>query len=177
MTGPQNAGPIFPPGRPVCHVWALLFQVLASWQWSNCLHAQAPPSQEVLRINMDETSIRLYQDAGKGLLVARACRQRHTPRGLVQKVTRSKLRAALTHAALLCDDPEAQRALPQLLIAGEASMTAAQEDTVRSVLPRHVVLLRMKKGWMNADVMCWLAEHIHASLRAWRDTHVINLHG
>ena len=52
-------------------------------------------------------------------------------------------------------------------------MTAEQEDTVRSVLPRHAVLLRMKKGWMNADVMCWLAEHIHASLRAWRDTHVI----
>ena len=58
-------------------------QVLASWLWSNCLHAQAPPSQEVLRINMGETSIRLYQDAGKGLLVARACRQRRTPRGLV----------------------------------------------------------------------------------------------
>ncbi len=26
---------------------------------------------------------------------------------------------------------------------------------------------------MNVDVMCWLAEQIHASLRAWEDTHVI----
>ena len=95
---------------------------------------------------MDETSYKLYQDAGKGLLVARACRQRPTPRGLVQSVTRSKLRAAMTHAALLCDDPDAQRVLPHLLIAGEASMTAEQEDTVRPVLPRHTVLLRMKKG-------------------------------
>ena len=137
------------------------------------MHAQVPPDRKVLRINMDETSVKLYQDAGKGMLVARACRLRRTPRSLVQNVSRKKLRSAMTHAALLCDDPEAQRALPQLLIAGEASMTAEQEQLVRSVLPEHIVLLRIKKGWMNADVMCWLAQQVQLSLRAWESTHAV----
>ena len=110
---------------------------------------------------------------GQGLLVARACRQRHTPRGLVQNVSRGKQRAAMTHAALLCDDPAAQRALPQLLIAGEASMTAAQEREVRAILPAHTMLIRQKKGWINTDIMCWLAQQVQVSLRAWQDTHTI----
>ena len=93
---------------------------------------------------MDETSVRLYEDAGKGVIVARACRQRRTPRGLVQSVTRGKLRKAMTHAALLCDDPKAQRALPQLLIVGEAYVTPEEERAVPTTLPRHTVLLRQK---------------------------------
>ena len=44
---------------------------------------------------------------------------------------------------------------------------------MRATLPRHTVLLRQKKGWMNADVMCWLAHAVQASLLAWRATHDI----
>ena len=98
----------------------------AVWQWSNLLHVHAPVGKRVLHINMDETSVKLYQDAGKGMLVARARRLRRTPKSLVQNVSRRQLRAALTHAAFICDDPTVQPLLPQVLIAGEASMTAAQ---------------------------------------------------
>ena len=91
----------------------------------------------------------------------------------MQPVARGKLRMAMTHAALVCDDPGAQRALPQLLIVGEAYMAREEERAVRTTLPRRTVLLRQKKGWMNADVMCWLAHQVQASLRAWQATHDI----
>ena len=82
---------------------------------------------------MDETSVKLYQDAGKGMLVARARRLRRTPKSLVQNVSRRQLRAALTHAAFICDDPAVQPLLPQVLIAGEASMTAAHAAELETV--------------------------------------------
>ena len=44
----------------------LVFRLWRRGMGSNCLHAQVPPRRRVLRINMDETAVKLYQDAGRG---------------------------------------------------------------------------------------------------------------
>ena len=52
-------------------------------------------------------------------------------------------------------------------------MSAEVEREVRASLPPHVLLLRLKKAWMNADVMCWLAAKLRESLVEWMETHTI----
>lgn len=42
-----------------------------SWQWNNLLHAHAPEGQQRLRINMDETSVRMYQQGALAWLLGR----------------------------------------------------------------------------------------------------------
>ena len=41
-------------------------QATAVWNWANFLHARIPPHERAVAVNMDETSIRLYQKPGKG---------------------------------------------------------------------------------------------------------------
>ena len=55
----------------------------------------------------------LFQGGGRGNIFvekgARAC----------QNVSRDKTRKTITHIAFICDDPDIQRALPQVLVANE----------------------------------------------------------
>ena len=48
-----------------------IYEAAAVWQWWNFLLAQVPGGKAALRINMDETSICLYQGASKGTIIAR----------------------------------------------------------------------------------------------------------
>ena len=41
-------------------------QAAAAWQWFKYAAAQAPTGSTVLRINLDETSVKLFQGDGKG---------------------------------------------------------------------------------------------------------------
>ena len=42
----------------------------ASWQWFNWSSAQLPAGKTALRLNMDETTLRLFYDAAKGVIAS-----------------------------------------------------------------------------------------------------------
>ena len=139
-------------------------QVATSWQWCNMLHDNSPAGMRPLRVNMDETSVCMYQSGGVGLVSRRARRLLRSARPLAQNISRGQLRACLTHAALLCDDRTVQHHLPQMFIAGKSSMTQQQADAVRRAITPPLELLLLDKGWMNTTVMCLLAKRIRESL-------------
>ena len=70
----------------------------------------APAGKEVIRLNMDETSVSFFYGHGKGNMVvsSRPFRSRDVP---VQHATKKALRGAMTHVAFLCDKQEFQKAL------------------------------------------------------------------
>ena len=113
---------------------------------------------------MDETSVRMYQTGRIGLVAGAPWKTLRGPRPIAQAVTKGQQRAALTHVALLCDNASVQGVLPQLLLAGSGSMTQAQAEAVRRALRGPLELHVLKKGWVNTDVMCYLAGRIRASL-------------
>ena len=72
------------------------------WQWFNFAASRVPPLKEPLRINLDETSVCLYQGDAKGTVMRSKTRQRGCD-GSAQRVGRKKRRTCLTHIAFICD--------------------------------------------------------------------------
>ena len=127
------------------------------WQWFNFLKEQVPGGKAVLRINMDETSVCLFQGSSKGTVVVRKRKirdQAHhgaaAPLEPVQKVSRSTRRTCMTHVAFVCDRPDIQPLLPQVVIGNEHTFPAAAFAGLVGSAPKNVHLVRQKSAWNNS---------------------------
>ena len=104
-------------------------QAAAVWQWWSFLKAQVPAGKTFLRVNVDETSVCLFQGTAKGTVMARKRKFNDAtasdgPREPAQKVNRNTRKTCLTHVALVCDRPDIQPLLPQVAIGNEHTFTA-----------------------------------------------------
>jgi hypothetical protein len=115
-----------------------------------------PAGKRILRINLDETAICLFQGDAKGNVFLSK-----TDPAAVQNIPLGQRRTYLTHVAFICDDPDVQVALPQVIIANEHTVKARDLAALRSACPPHVELLREKSAWVNAPILGrivrWLA--------------------
>ena len=83
-----------------------------AWQWWNYYRSIIPSPKLPLRLNLDETSVCMYQGDVEGNIMVSKKRARE----IVQQVPHAKRRCRMTHVGLICDRPEIQRLLPQVLI-------------------------------------------------------------
>ena len=88
-----------------------------------------PGNKQLLRINLDETSVCLFQGSGKGNVFVGKKRR------LVQFVQTRKRRCYFTHVAVICDNSELQPLLPQVLIGNERTFLAASMNGLRAGKP------------------------------------------
>jgi hypothetical protein len=126
-------------------------QAAALWQWSNFLHDQVEAGKRIVRINIDETSIRLHPDTGKGCLTASTRglkRQLVTP---IRHVPKGSLRGSFSHVGIICDDPELQRKLPQFVYVPTAQITEASFTELGEKVIECMQLRRCKNSWMTVD--------------------------
>ena len=119
-------------------------QARASWQWYNYSATQVPESKALLRVNMDETAICLFQGGGKGNVFVSKRDQT-----AVQNVPRGRTRTYLTHVAFVCDVPTLQARLPQVLIANTRTLRAADHAALAASLPPNFRLMRRNSAWTN----------------------------
>ena len=136
------------------------------WTWSNFLHAQVPDSLAPLRVNFDETAIRYFQDSRKGFLTVEAQREKRSARSLTQQVSRSDTRAMMSLATFICDDPEVQPLLPQVLLVNKRLLTEAETAAAAPVLPQGVHLWRGISAWTTSAIMVRLLTLLHRCLGA-----------
>jgi hypothetical protein len=129
------------------------FQARAVWQWSNFLHSHEAPAKRALHINYDETCIRLHQHPGRGFLVDVARAAKKTARSLTHEETKSQLRGSITHVAMICDDADVQKLLPQFVLIANHLMSAEQCTVLRDSAPSWIKYMRAKSSWMNSTVM------------------------
>ena len=101
-------------------------------------------------LNSDETSVLVVFMHGKGNIVATQGRQawRTIPR---QRQSRLNVRMFFTHVAIICNKPEIQPLLPQVIFVEAKSITESEWTDVTSNLPRNVYIKRMPKGWNNTQ--------------------------
>ena len=122
----------------------LVAKARAVWHWFNHCCSRIPAGQTLLRINVDQTAICLFQGNVRGNIFLSS---RHTMR---QNIAHAVTRTFLTHVAFICDNKEIQTILPQVLIANERTLTLVELEQLRRTLPPNVKLLRQKSAWMNA---------------------------
>ena len=107
----------------------------------------------MLRLNLDETSVKLIAPCAQGHIV----RQRqHSESKLRHPATRRQLRTSLTFVATICDDTSIQPVLPQIILGSEKVLTLSMLRSVRPSLQSNVALLRSKNGWMTAGLLVHL---------------------
>ena len=141
-------------------------EAYAAWQWCNCAARCAAPGLTLLRINLDETSVCLFQGSSKGAVRCSKRRQDSRPEP-VQRVARSKKRACLTHVALLCDGADLQPLLPQFIVGNERTFLVRDREALRAACPSNVHLVRQKSAWNNIALCARIVKMLGAALRAY----------
>ena len=135
-------------------------------QWFAWLRRQCAAEKMILRLNLDETSIKLFLPCGRGHIVRLEAGE---GRRLKQPASRNQMRSSLTFVAIICDDPSIQTELPQIILGSERALTHGVLRQLRPGLRDNVILLRAKNGWMTAGLMARLMTMLGQKLMPFRD--------
>lgn len=139
----------------------------ACWQWWNYLHAQAPDGKSVLRINLDETAICLFEGDVKGTVFAT---KRRPCDGPVHGVSRGKRRTYMTHVALVCDRSDIQPLLPQTIVGNERTFLVRSMAALRAACPANFRVIRQRSAWNNEVLCVMIIRLLAAALAPYKDT-------
>jgi hypothetical protein len=169
--GPKSGSP-FSRKSLICEKFG---QAIGVWRWSNFLHSQLAAGKKALHVNLDETGIRMHQVAGKGMLVNAAILEKRKAASLTQDVSKAMLRGSFTHVTVICDDGEAQKLLPQILIVNKHMVTEQQQRTLSATMPGNILLLRLHTAWMTSELMIRVLLVLKKSLAPFMETHQIFL--
>jgi hypothetical protein len=135
------------------------------WKWWNYCSAEASKSgNRVLTVNMDETALCLFQGASAGNLFIRKSER------TMQSVPRSARRTFLTHAAFVCDDPEMQPLMPQVVLVNERTVNKRQWHSLQRACPPGVRLMRQKSAWVNSELCARMVRWLAAAVAPFADT-------
>ena len=133
------------------------------WQWFHFLQGQVPPDRPVLRLNLDETSVRFWYEPRQGLRRPRG----QIPRaGFARKASRAQLRKALSHIAILCDDLSLQPHVPQVLLVNDRTVSAEFYRRWTSLPGTNAKLWRGKSAWINDKVFAKIVRELGKVLRS-----------
>ena len=100
-----------------------------------------------MRINLDETALCLFQNDKKGNVFVRK------GHNAMQKASLAARRAYITHVALVCDDAQVQKVLPQIVICNERTLPKKMHAALQEKLGENFILLRCPSAWINTDLM------------------------
>ena len=130
------------------------------WQLWNYVEAAAPPDKRILRINLDETSVCLHQQSPRGTL----CVSRKVANGLSRNVPRAHRRCYFSVVAIICDDVDVQRVLPQFLIGSCSTLKQGDVKELRSVVSPNLRIVRQKSAWNDQRLMVEILRDVRACL-------------
>ena len=119
-------------------------------------------------MNLDETGIPMFMGDSVGniqRLIASATSTEPGNKPPTQSATRSQLRGQATHVALICDNEEVQRLLPQVVVGDHSLLTVTTRTRILEDVPSNVTLLRLKSRWMDAPLMQGILRAVARVLR------------
>ena len=146
-------------------------EAIAAWQWNNFLESRAPWNKKIVHINLDETSCRLCGETNKGAV---AIGQNGSRKDALQGEHRASLsarRAAVTLVAIVCDDTEIQKELPQVVIGSDKVVLQTVSHTLNADPVGRVYCLRQKTAWLDSSRMSTIIKLLGKSLEKFRSTH------
>ena len=138
-------------------------QANAVWSWYNYVESRVGDGQQILRLNLDETSISLFQGPGKGnVFVPSHKKCKHN-------VSLQQRRACLTRVAIICDDSSIQTKLPQYVVGNTHIFKARSFEELCARAPANVFLVRQKSSWNNSGLCCNIIKQLGIALAPYAD--------
>ena len=134
------------------------------WKWSNYLHSKVPVTKKPLCVNIDESSIKLDQDVRYGHVTASA-RKLAKGKMLRRQIPKGMTRTAYSLVAVICDDAEIQKSLPQFIVVNKKSCTEAVYKALLDIVPANLKLWRRDSAWMNTLLVCQVVREISKALK------------
>ena len=117
------------------------------------MQSRDPPERERVLINVDETNVRLVPEEGRGYVSKRAYRLFVEGVPVGRRASLSALISTITHVAAICDKPDFQKLLPQVVLVGENPVTEARFAALRLTSPESAHIWRYQAGWMASAIM------------------------
>ena len=142
------------------------------WKWSNYLHSKVPQTKKPLSVNIDEPSIKLDQDLKHGHVAesARTLAKGHMLRRSIPKGIR---RTAYSLVAVICDDAEIQKCLPQFIVVNKMSCTKAVYKALLDTVPATLKLWRRDSAWLDTKTVCQVVRVVAKALNKYQTTHQV----
>lgn len=137
-------------------------QVWAFWKTAAYIMEKHSP-QEVVFLNLDETSISFCPFSGQGCVVGKQD-WRTYPRGPHMQVRKDRQRGAWTYLAVICDNPTIQAVLPHFLIASKATMPKYVLKGFGALPKTNLRILRLKSSWTTSSSMKLVLGALKAAL-------------
>jgi hypothetical protein len=134
----------------------------------NHVHSQAASTHKrILRVSVDETCISLgYGDKAGHVKIG----QNEGP-VLVAKV--APTRGMMSNITFICDDPEVQIHLPQIIVGNESLLPKSALDKLSGELPTNVYLCREKSSWISAAMFAVAVRWLARALSHLKDSHMV----
>ena len=108
--------------------------------------------KSVVRLNLDETSVAVFQKPLQGVVMKTGKRTRQgTPSRM--GVRRDSTRQNLTYVAIISDDVELNDQLPQFIIGDRRTFTMGRYPAYFAAAPRNVYLLQADTAWNTWRIM------------------------
>lgn len=145
-------------------------QVFATWQWYRFARGQMSGAKKIVTINLDETAICSFLAAPGYMLTSRSATGEEATGPPASHASLARRRAYMSHIALVCDSPEHQHMLPQVLMVTKKLLTVAAATEIKDRCPPNVYLKHGDSAWNNADLMVELIVLLALIFAPLRDT-------
>ena len=139
-------------------------QAWACFKWGNFLGSFAGAERPILRLNMDETSVKLASTMKKGYVMIGGRPRRIALRG-GPRPSLSLRRSALSLVAFACDDPSVQPSLPHVFVTNEHVLSKGDVEGLRMSCPGNVFVLRRRSSWVNTSLLVEIIELLAEMIR------------
>ena len=115
--------------------------------------------------------MRLVPEEGRGHVSQRAYRlfKQGVPVG--RRASLAARRSTITHVAAICNRPEFQRLLPQVVLVGKNQVSEARLAALQLTAPECARIWRYPTGWMTSDIMARYVRLLAMCLKDFQGTH------
>ena len=138
------------------------------------MHSKVPLTKKPLCVNIDETSIKLDLDVLHGHL-SETARKLAQGKTLRRKIPKGMTRTAYSLVAVICDDAEIQKCLPQFIVVNKKTCTVAVYNALLETVPANLKLWRRDSAWLDTRSICAVVREVSKALNKYHKTHQVIL--
>ena len=117
-----------------------MLQAEAAWQLYNWYEKECPCDKSILTVNLDETCIRCFETHDRGNVFKL---KRGSASHAFQRQPRNKHKKCLTYVAMICDNAEAQRLLPQFVLGNCNTFLKREWEALAKECGANLILVRL----------------------------------